>query len=1222
MHGRPTIGVLVGWQVYSGTFDSFLDRVFHGILAGVAERECNLMLACGTGLPYGVGFGRPAWPFTSPVVDFIPVGPWNCDGLIILPPIATPSQADYANELIRQKYPLIFSEKIENAGAVTVDNYGGIMQAMDHLVAHGHRRIAFIHGCHGSIDEDSRIRFQAYREALQKHGLVYAPGLVASGYHSKTGGQQAMHELLNRKARFTAMIGSNDESTIGAMDVLQQAGYLVPQDVAVIGFDDRIDARAQIPMLTTIHFPMFDLGYQAVHELLNTIEGKRSQPRELVIPTRLVIRGSCGCVPGTAANTLQHPDLGPNAETRKILEINASESPITAGSNQKQEIIAALTQAIIRAVGSEEYHLGLREVDHLSQRLVEALQASLERGNPAIFSLTFQQILARTSAQNDDLFTWHKVTRIILDWLPALLAATPVVLTRDQALDMLNQIRVTISEISQGQIARQTVRLEYVANQLGEMSARFFTAQDETLVFAELHQRLPAIGIAHAAVAFYSEANGDAYALSQLQTLTGGLEYCNQSYPTRQFPPEGLYPAGRPFTIAILPMMISGVNTGYAVFETGNLAICANIVQQLSASLKGIQLYRDAIEARQIAEQGKRMAEEANRLKNRFLSWVIHELRTPLNLIYGLSDMLLQDNSQPRVGKMAVDREDIERIHLGGEHLVNLIRDVLDLASSELGQLRLVRETLDMKDELLTIASIGSHLARDKNLTLRTEIEALLPPVYADRTRIRQVILNLLNNAVKFTGQGEIILRAHALNDVVLIAIQDTGLGIPFGEQERIFEEFQQSERTSARGFGGLGLGLAICKRLVEMHGGEIGVQSSGEEGKGSTFFFTLPAVNTQPQPASPASLPILAQRLLLLVSDAAGAKEIKKHLNQRGFETQILLVDDENDWMVKVLQERPQAIVLEAGLASRLGWEVLKVLKENQLTLNLPVMFCFLKEETDTGSMLELDYLTKPISSTDLGRIMLSRGILEGGAPSENKKTILIVDDDSEILGLHSRMVQAQYPKSEIILAHNGREALQVIRKQRPDLVLLDLMMPEIDGFTVLEMMQKDDISRNIPVVVLTGQALSEGDMQRLNCGVTSVLGKGLYTVQETMNHVIDGLNRRRKAGSETQRIVLKAMTYLHANYAAPITRKDVAEYAGLSERHLTRCFNLELGLTPMTYLNRYRVRQAKELLETGHKSMAEIAEIVGFSSGGYFTRVFRDEVGLSPRDYARGKR
>jgi YesN/AraC family two-component response regulator len=217
--------------------------------------------------------------------------------------------------------------------------------------------------------------------------------------------------------------------------------------------------------------------------------------------------------------------------------------------------------------------------------------------------------------------------------------------------------------------------------------------------------------------------------------------------------------------------------------------------------------------------------------------------------------------------------------------------------------------------------------------------------------------------------------------------------------------------------------------------------------------------------------------------------------------------------------------------------------------------------------------------------------------------------------------MVRAQFPNCQVVLAHNGSEALKRIHQPRPDLVLLDLMMPEVDGFTVLEEMQKDEASRNIPVIVLTGQALSSEDIKRLNSGVTSVLCKGMYTQEETLTHLRDALKHRRKAGSETQKIVLKAISYIHTHYSYPITRKDVAEYVGLSERHLTRCFNLELGLTPMTYLNRYRVKQARQMLESGPRRISEVAEKVGFSSGGYFSRVFRDEVGISPRDYEHEK-
>jgi AraC-like DNA-binding protein len=168
---------------------------------------------------------------------------------------------------------------------------------------------------------------------------------------------------------------------------------------------------------------------------------------------------------------------------------------------------------------------------------------------------------------------------------------------------------------------------------------------------------------------------------------------------------------------------------------------------------------------------------------------------------------------------------------------------------------------------------------------------------------------------------------------------------------------------------------------------------------------------------------------------------------------------------------------------------------------------------------------------------------------------------------------------------------------------------------------MRQTDLTRNIPVVVITGQVLTEEDMSRLNSGVASVLGKGIFSVEETLSHLTDALAHQRKPGSEAQRVALKSMAYIHANYDGPLSRSDMAAHVGLSERHLTRCFHQEVGMTPITYLNRYRVKQAKALLDGGVKGITEIAAEVGFASSSYFTRVFREEVGISPRAYMQSR-
>jgi DNA-binding response OmpR family regulator len=599
-------------------------------------------------------------------------------------------------------------------------------------------------------------------------------------------------------------------------------------------------------------------------------------------------------------------------------------------------------------------------------------------------------------------------------------------------------------------------------------------------------------------------------------------------------------------------------------------------------------------------------------MKSRFLSTVSHELRTPLNLIVGLSEMEMKQST-------ADVRRTVERIHASAQHLGHLIRDVLDLASSDAGQLRLTREPLDLADALQIVVETGRQLAQDKGLEWQSEIAPALPRVWGDRTRLQQVTLNLVSNATKFTSRGLVKLSMLAEGDQVVISVSDTGLGIPPEEQAWIFNEFRQSERTTARGYGGLGLGLAICRRLIELHGGEIGVQSSGEEGAGSTFFIRLPAL--EPAAVSTdAGAPLSRQTVLILTGDPAASAPVRERLHRSGFAVQLRRADEGMAWLSSLLTQPPGAVVLDERVASEHGWELLKVLKGNPNTDDIPVLFYSLERGRESGSMLALDYLSKPAGSTELMKI-LSRQGWPASAKGQSK-TILIVDDEPGFLEMYAEIIQSQSAGYRVLKARDGRAALEILSQTPVDLVLLDLMMPEIDGFGVLARMREREPTRNTAVVVLTSKTLTEDDMARLSNGVATVMSKGLYGVEEMLSHIETALARDKKLGTDSQRLVRKAMAYIHEHYMEEVTRENLARHVNSSDGHLARCFRQETGISPMAYLNRYRVNQSRSILTNTDQSITAVAMAVGFSDNNYFSRVFRQEVGCSPMVYRREHR
>jgi len=1123
---------------------------------------------------------KPAWPSFLPEQDFVPIDQHNTNGLIIALPLHSQARSEYVHSLIEEDHPILFIGSGETGPAIVTDNMGGILEAMQHLYQHGHHKIAFIAGSDRDFHGDSGVRLEAYHQFHRIRDLKKDPRLVAYGQHIYSGGYLAMQEILASGVNFTAVMASNDESALGAMSALKEAGLRIPEDVAVIGFDNRLEGAAHEPGLSSIHVPLFDIGYRAVELILQRIKGNEPITETVKVETRLVSRQSCGC----------------GKESHQII-INKSESP--------EDNSSQLVETIVQAVMNQAHSLTQDESRSLGEKLVDAFLDGIHSDSWSTFENVLDTALKRTERRDDDAHLWQEVISILEIWLNT--AGMDYAISTKAVLDKSRQL---ISAEMQQQHRRYVTQERWTSSRLSLLTAELLTALDEDQIYKILGHHLPEMNIRTSLLVLFETNEDDQPIWSKVRDVLLD-DKSPIRFESQDFPPAGLFDENQPFRLTLIPVVDQSGQLGFMAFDTDQLHLYGTIVQQVGSALNTARLYRQATE-------GRRLAEEANRMKSRFLSTISHELRTPLNLIVGLSSVLLREGEDNQVPISDATQRDIQRIHAYAQHLGGLIGDVIDLATLDAGQFRLHKELIDLGKTLQLVVESGRQLTADKGLEWQSDVPNTGPWVLGDRTRLRQVVLNLVNNAIKFTPHGRVTLSCQLSDNLVIISVKDTGLGIPPEEQDVIFDAFRRSERSIILGYSGLGLGLAICKMLVEMHGGTLRMHSTGIEGEGSEFYMTLPveAYFHSDNQQNEGNLD-RASSVLVLSSQSGTRKQLLANLDQRGMEVQEVVMENISAWRSELENEIPDAIILDVSDQTNLSWKTLTAIKENKTTKSVPV---FLYASSDNGeSIINMNYITKPVDVDELTQALDQHWNLSDA--EESIHTILVVDDEPNTLELHARIVQSQSAVNRVLIASNGVEALKILRQEPVDLVLLDLQMPEMDGFGVLEAMSADKNTAGIPVIVVTGKVLTEEDMEQLNQGVVVVLQKGLFNTDETVTHIETALERKRNLGADTQRLIRQAMVYIHENYFSSLSRQDIARHINISEDYLTFCFRQELGTTPIKYLQRYRINQAKSLLKDTQKTITEIALDVGFSDSGYFSRVFHREMGISPDQFRRSK-
>ncbi len=508
------------------------------------------------------------------------------------------------------------------------------------------------------------------------------------------------------------------------------------------------------------------------------------------------------------------------------------------------------------------------------------------------------------------------------------------------------------------------------------------------------------------------------------------------------------------------------------------------IVEQSTAELR---------QANDELVKAKDSADIANHAKSSFLANMSHELRTPLNAVIGYSEMIeeeLIDNSQESL------LPDIRRINQAGKHLLTLINDILDLSKIEAGRMHLFPEAFDLAQLADDVIDMIDPLAIRNGNVLEMETTEESMPVHTDQVKVRQILYNLLSNACKFTHEGLITLgirlEQQGTQAVAIITVEDSGVGMTAKQIDRIFDSFTQAESSTAKKFGGTGLGLAISKKYCEMMGGSLTVQS--KPGQGTTFTATIAAhlppsrtttvrVKTRAGTSRRTTRSKGSSPLVLVVDDDEAARDlVSRQLLKEGYRVQT--ASNGADGLLLSREIKPDVITLDIFMPGMTGWDFIRRFKSDPELLDIPIIIVSMLEEKHSGLALgATDFLVKPVDPTEL------LSVIRKNCPSPETPAVLLVEDNIDFRMLMERsLVKEQF---RVDTAGNGREALARLNERRPDIILLDLLMPEMNGFEFIDELQRRPEFHGIPIIVVTAKDLTEEDQHQLRGFVSNIVPK-----------------------------------------------------------------------------------------------------------------------------------
>ncbi|MBW7888806.1 MAG: response regulator [Bacteroidetes bacterium] len=491
--------------------------------------------------------------------------------------------------------------------------------------------------------------------------------------------------------------------------------------------------------------------------------------------------------------------------------------------------------------------------------------------------------------------------------------------------------------------------------------------------------------------------------------------------------------------------------------------------------------------------------QQAHEQLKRFLAFFSHELRAPLNSIIGFSKLIAEDFSTLNVETI---KEYNTAINFSGTHLLHLINDILDLSKIEAGKLDLHYSDINVRNLFAQIKQTVQPQLEQKMISLELQITEDVDDVVADSVRLKQILLNLITNAIKFSHeQSRIILSVKRMNNDIEFSVQDFGVGIHKDDLAKLFQPFQQTE-TGARKTEGTGLGLTITKKLVELHGGGLFVIS--EPGEGSTFIARLPMMVTVEEEAEKVVKRIsetleggARRRRVLVVEDKPHARTLlHTYLSEAQYQVEFALNGIEA--LEKAKLWKPDVITLDILIPMKDGWQVLRELKEHPLCKDIPVIIISMVDERNVGFGLGAkEYFVKPVQKEELIEAVKK---LDHRSANKTAK-ILVVDDDRSVTDLVQVILESE--GCTVVKAHNGKEGLELAEKEKPDLIILDLVMPEVSGFNVAYQLKHNPATYTIPVMIMTSMEIDDETREQLQGFVVTLMKKSGFTKRDLLNEI-----------------------------------------------------------------------------------------------------------------------